>query len=185
MNCSNNLSGKALFTLLYFFVVSILSAQEKRGFSSAPYFQFHQQAISETYPNLGYYVYYQNALTINVNKYRATLKAGIVEQGLYADAVLNGVPLLQNYYGGEIEYSLVDWMGLYAQGQYVSGPFNQKKRVNGTTMNPLFAQSGIGSGVRGEFNSLQFDLGVHKYFDTQFKEFDADTRVKGKVSFGF
>ncbi len=177
---------RTIFKLLFLmFLMSFLSmnGQEEQ---MSPNFIFQQKNIEQEYIGVGYYKYYNNALSMRSGNYKVTLNAGIVEQGLYDGSSLGGLPILQNYVGVEAEYSLNRWIAMYVNGQYVDAPFyNARSEITDIYMNPLFAQSGYNMGFRGEVNTMKFDLGVGSLNDTQYNISAPKARLNMKVLIGF
>ncbi|TDN88822.1 hypothetical protein DET49_108146 [Salegentibacter sp. 24] len=130
----------------------------------------------------GYYKLYNNTLNYETNNWYISLGAGLLEQNTIFN---NKAPAFSGSLNAYFEYKINNTFSFYLSGQYLTPSFNEEINLQDIYMHPLFPQTELGTGLKGNFNNVTLDVGARTIFNTQLNSQGPSTILNSKLSIGF
>ncbi len=178
---------RPFYFLIFFLSFFTIEAQEKaerinnENNTELPSSNFYtsRYKVQAAFDGLGYYKLYNYTFNYETDKLLITLGAGLLEQNTIFN---NNAPGFYGSLSTNFEYNFNHRFSSYLFGRYLSPSLNNEDRINTPHMEFVFPQTEISTGLRGNFNNVNIDVGASTIFGNEPRP---NTLLRTKVSIGF
>ncbi|MAZ26169.1 MAG: hypothetical protein CL868_03700 [Cytophagaceae bacterium] len=145
--------------------------------------KFDQELSGSILNDIGYYRYFRNYIAITSGKLKITVGAGLLNQASTFDPLSPSLRMGADF---TAEYFLSKHWSLYVSGRYFSNDLlNNASDLNPMIYDPMFMQSEIEAGIKGQYGDFEMDLGVKRNLKNNYGGLNTNTLIQSSFSFKF